>query len=89
MARRWDVHDFDDPDENPVTRLRHLGGDYGPYDPAHWEFDDDDEDFEGWNSDDSFSHIPKQVYDDFEKGMTISLRLQRPPKMKYRYKSFN
>lgn len=78
MSRRWDTHDFDDPDENPVTRFRHLGGDYGPYDPAHWDSDDDDDDddFAGWDSDASFSHIPQQVYDKFEKGIAMLPRLR-------------
>lgn len=43
MSRTWDIHDFNDPDEDPVTRLRHLGGDYGPYDPAFEGFGEFDE----------------------------------------------
>ncbi|KAI0023522.1 hypothetical protein F4780DRAFT_52659 [Xylariomycetidae sp. FL0641] len=69
MDRAFDFHDFNDPDEDAVTRLRHLAGDYGPNDPAYWddEWDEVDDDDEGWDSDDSFSHIPPQVYEDFEK----------------------
>ncbi|KAI1458738.1 hypothetical protein F4805DRAFT_112725 [Annulohypoxylon moriforme] len=69
MSRRWDIHDFDDPDENPITRFRHLGGDYGPYDPAFgWtgdfdDFDDfdDSEDDSEYGSDDSFSGMPSAI----------------------------
>ena len=32
-----------------------------------WEYDDEDG-IADWNSDDSFSHLPPEVYEDFEKG---------------------
>ncbi|KAI1084229.1 hypothetical protein F5B20DRAFT_287997 [Whalleya microplaca] len=67
-GRAWDVHDFNDPDEDPVTRFRHLGGDYGPSDPSYWDLDDE-YDIE-WDSDDSFSHLPSEVYEEFEKAQS-------------------
>lgn len=76
MSRHWDFHDFNDPDDDPVTRLRHLGGDYGPYDPANWDIDEgedfeDDSDELEWDSDDSFLQT---LCKDFEHG-TIAFSL--------------
>ena len=34
-----------------------------------WEYDDEDG-IADWNSDDSFSHLPPEVYEDFERGMS-------------------
>ena len=43
-----------------------------------WEYDDDDG-IADWNSDDSFSHLPPEVYENFEKGMSIQATLYRTP----------
>ncbi|KAI1102860.1 hypothetical protein F4804DRAFT_311626 [Jackrogersella minutella] len=69
MSRPWDFHDFNDPDDDPVTRFRHLGGDFGPYDPSYWGFDslDEDDDDEESDSDDSFSDVGLEAYQYFEE----------------------
>ena len=43
-----------------------------------WEYDDEDG-IADWNSDDSFSHLPPEVYENFEKGMSIQATLYRTP----------
>ncbi|CAJ2501416.1 Uu.00g042690.m01.CDS01 [Anthostomella pinea] len=63
MPRQWDHHDSNDPVDDVVTRFRHLGGDHGPSDPAYWDFDDEKD----WDSDDSFSQVPPEIYESFEK----------------------
>ncbi|KAI1205548.1 uncharacterized protein F4807DRAFT_464634 [Annulohypoxylon truncatum] len=70
MSRAWDFHDFNDPDDDPVTRLRHLGGDYGPYDPAFGGLGDfvnsfDSEDDSEYDSDDSFLYTPSAIEEFF------------------------
>ena len=42
-----------------------------------WEYDDEDG-IADWNSDDSFSHLPPEVYENFEKGMSIQAHFTGP-----------